>query len=132
MQNVFVLSSDRKPLDPCHPARARKLLAAGRAAVFRRYPFTLILKERTAGQSVTHAHRLKLDPGSKTTGLAVVQERSGVVAWAGEIEHRGPAIKAALDSRRALRRSRRHRKTRSIAKPRSRSTTRSLPDRSTG
>ena len=27
---VFVLSSDGQPLDPCHPARARKLLKAGR------------------------------------------------------------------------------------------------------
>ncbi|MEK7277879.1 MAG: RRXRR domain-containing protein, partial [Chloroflexota bacterium] len=63
MQNVFVLSSDRQPLDPCHPARARKLLRAGRAAVYRRYPFTLLLKDRTAAESVTHAHTVKIDPG---------------------------------------------------------------------
>ena len=37
---VFVLDTGRKPLDPCSPARARILLAKGRAAVFRRYPFT--------------------------------------------------------------------------------------------
>ncbi len=36
---VFVLDKNKKPLDPCHPARARKLLRDGRARVFRRYPF---------------------------------------------------------------------------------------------
>jgi hypothetical protein len=29
---VFVLDTHREPLDPCHEARARKLLKAGRAA----------------------------------------------------------------------------------------------------
>ncbi len=112
MQNVFVLSSDRKPLDPCHPARARQMLKAGRAAVLRRCPFTIILlKDRTAAESVTHAHAVKMDPGSHTTGIAITNE-SGNVVWAGELRHRGKAIKASLDSRRAIRRSRRNRQTR--------------------
>src|SRR5205085_3594604 len=55
---VFVLSSDRQPLDPTSSARARKLLKAGRAAIFRRYPFTIRLKDRSAAESVTHIHRL--------------------------------------------------------------------------
>ncbi len=41
---VFVLDAARRPLDPCHPARARELSRQGKAAMFRRYPFTLILK----------------------------------------------------------------------------------------
>jgi len=81
MQQVFVLSSDRQPLDPTHPARARKLLRAGKAAIFLCQPFTIILKDRTAAESVTHAHTLKIDPGSKTTGLAVVNAQ-GEVVWA--------------------------------------------------
>lgn len=109
---VFVLSSDAQPLDSCHPARARQLLTAGRAAVWRRYPFTIILRDRAAAESVTHPHRLKLDPGSKTTGLALVAEGTGRVVWAGELSHRGQAIRDALLSRRAARQSRRHRKTR--------------------
>ncbi|WP_456445730.1 RRXRR domain-containing protein [Thiolapillus sp.] len=44
MQRVFVLDSQKRPLMPCHPARARQLLDRGKAAVFRRVPFTLILK----------------------------------------------------------------------------------------
>ena len=38
-----------------------------------------------------HAHAVKIDPGSKTSGMAVVNE-TGVVVWAGEIEHRGQQI----------------------------------------
>lgn len=40
---VFVVSQDRKPLTPCTAARARQLLKSQRAAVLRRYPFTIIL-----------------------------------------------------------------------------------------
>jgi len=58
---VFVLDTHRQPLDPCHEARARELLNKGKAAVFRRYPFTIILKERMLALSVVHDHRLTLD-----------------------------------------------------------------------
>jgi 5-methylcytosine-specific restriction endonuclease McrA len=112
MSLVFVLSSDGQPLDPCHPARARQLLDHGKAAVWRRYPFTIRLAGRSAAASVTHPHRVKLDPGSKTTGIAVVAEATGHIVWAGELNHRGQAIRDALLSRRAIRRSRRQRKTR--------------------
>ena len=107
---VFVLDRDRQPLDPCHPARARALLRAGRAAVFRRFPFTIILHDRTRAASVVHDHRLKIDPGSQTTGLALLA--GARVLWAAELTHRGQRITAALDARRALRRGRRQRKTR--------------------
>lgn len=114
---VFVLSSDGQPLDPCHPARARALLTKGSAAVWRHYPFTIILKERTAARSVTHAHRLKLDPGSKTTGIAIVQDETDRVVFAAELTHRGQQIRDRLLARRAIRCSRRQRKTR-YRKPR--------------
>ena len=41
---ALVLDKNKKPLDPAHPAQARKMLKAGRAKVFRRYPFTIILQ----------------------------------------------------------------------------------------
>jgi 5-methylcytosine-specific restriction endonuclease McrA len=110
--HAFVIDQDRKPLDPCRMARARILLKQGRAAVFRRFPFTIILKDRTVEDSVVHEYRVKVDPGSKTTGMAIVQEETGEVTFAAEIEHRGEKIKASLDNRRALRRGRRQRKTR--------------------
>ena len=114
---VFVIDKNRKPLDPCTPARARILLAKGRAAVIRRFPFTIILKDRLAETTPVHEHRIKIDPGSKTTGVAIVQEETGKVVAAVEIGHRGLAIKASLKSRQALRRGRRARKTR-YRKPR--------------
>ena len=107
---VFVLDSNRKPLDPTHPARARKLLRTGRASVFRKYPFTIILHDREIKDSQTQDYRLKIDPGAKTTGLAILQ--GNVVVWAAELAHRGFAIRDALTTRRQLRRSRRNRKTR--------------------
>jgi 5-methylcytosine-specific restriction endonuclease McrA len=107
---VFVLDNHRRPLDPCHEARARELLHKGKAAVFRRYPFTIILRERAGG--TVSSHQLKIDPGSKTTGLAVLQERTSRVVWAAELTHRGQSIRGALLIRQANRRSRRQRKTR--------------------
>lgn len=117
MQRVFVLDQNRKPLDPCRPARARKLLRAGRASVFRRFPFTIILHDRSLEESVVHPHRLKVDPGSRVTGLAIVQEETGRVVWAADLHHRGEQIKRALLKRRQLRRARRTRKCR-YRKPR--------------
>ena len=96
MSQVFVLDRDRQPLDPCHPARARELLRDGRASVFRRFPFTLILQDRTRVESVVHEHRLKIDPGSQTTGLALLA--GARVLWAAELSHRGQRITAASAS----------------------------------
>ncbi len=107
---VFALDKNRKPLDPCHPARARILLKQGRAKVLRRYPFTIILGDLEIENCVTHFHQLKIDPGAKTTGLAIVQNHR--VVWAAELTHRGFQIRDALTSRRQMRRSRRNRKTR--------------------
>jgi 5-methylcytosine-specific restriction endonuclease McrA len=112
MQYVFVLDKNKQPLDPCHPARARQLLREGRAVVFRRYPFTILLKDRALEESVVHAHQVKLDPGSRTTGIALVREGDNKVLWAAELAYRGLVIKAALDDRRAIRRGRRNRKCR--------------------
>ena len=43
---VFVLDSNKTPLDMCHPARARKLLRERKAAIYRKEPFTIILKQK--------------------------------------------------------------------------------------
>lgn len=105
---VLVLDKNRQPLMPCHPARARQLLRRGKAAVFRRYPFVVILKDRECG--AVQETRLKIAPGSKVTGLAVVAEcarRGQAVLWAAELQHRGAAIRKALETRRAHRRFRR-------------------------
>ncbi|MCT7969880.1 RRXRR domain-containing protein, partial [Laspinema sp. D1] len=42
---VFVIDTNKQPQNPLHPAQARLLLNQGQSAVYRRYPFTVILKE---------------------------------------------------------------------------------------
>jgi 5-methylcytosine-specific restriction endonuclease McrA len=111
MQRILVVSPDKTPLSPCRPARARWLLTQKRAAVLRRYPFTIILKQSPSGNA-TPALRVKIDPGSKTTGLAVLSDATREVVWAAELTHRGQPVKEALDTRRAQRHHRRQRHTR--------------------
>jgi 5-methylcytosine-specific restriction endonuclease McrA len=111
MPKVFLIDTDKKPLDPIHSAQARQLLRNGKAAIFRRFPFTLILKESRPDAPVQPL-RLKIDPGAKTTGFALVNDATGEVVFACELQHRGFAIRDALTSRRQIRRGRRARKTR--------------------
>jgi 5-methylcytosine-specific restriction endonuclease McrA len=126
MSCVFVVDTEHRPLDPVHPGAARRLLSRGQAAVWRRYPFTLILK-REAPDAPPHPLRLKIDPGSRTTSLALVTASpaapspaaqaadkvpTGRVLWAGELIHRGQAVHEQLATRRAIRCGRRQRHTR--------------------
>lgn len=107
---VFVLDRSGRPLMPCSEKRARSLLERGRARVHRVMPFTIRIKDRKAETSEFQVLRVKLDPGSKTTGIALVRETkdAGVaVVNLFELSHRGKQISEALTSRRAHRRLRR-------------------------
>ncbi|EAZ97756.1 RNA-guided endonuclease IscB [Marinobacter sp. ELB17] len=106
--SVFVLDKRKHPLMPCTERRARLLLSRRRAVVVRAYPFTIRLKNRTG--DVTQPLRIKIDPGSKATGIAVVREngqKQHVLALM-ELVHRGRQISKSLDQRRAFRRRRRN------------------------
>lgn len=105
--SVFVLDTHKQPLMPCSEKRARLLLNRGRAVVVRAYPFTIRLKDRIGGS--TQPLRLKLDPGSKITGIAVVREQGQTqqVLALMELGHRGRQISKSLDQRRGFRRRRR-------------------------
>lgn len=105
---VFVLDTQKRPINPIQPGLARKLLTSGKAVVFKRYPFTIILNKDAI--ATPEPITLKIDPGSKTTGIALLQGEK--VIWGAELTHRGQAIKASLESRRSLRRARRNRHTR--------------------
>jgi 5-methylcytosine-specific restriction endonuclease McrA len=113
---VFVLDASQRPLNPCTAGMARSLLKAGKAAVFRMFPFTILLKKVVEIESEPFDTaqgaplELKIDPGSKVTGFALLS--SAQLIWAAELTHRGLAIKASLDSRRSHRRGRRNRHTR--------------------
>src|SRR5450631_313852 len=111
MSKVFVLDTNKHPVDPVHPGYARQLLTQVKAAVLKRYPFTIILKVEVQ-EPPREPLRIKLDPGSHTTGIALVNDATGEVVFAAELTHRGQAIKKSLDSRRGVRRSRRARHTR--------------------
>lgn len=136
---VAVLDRHQQPLMPCTEKRARILLEKGRARVVSLYPFTIRFVDRTAAESVFQPLRLKIDPGSSTTGMAVVREaedpkaaqveaelkrasapsgakppmgRNEIVLFLLELKHQGLAIRDALSQRSSYRRARRGRKTR--------------------
>lgn len=115
---VFVLSKDGQPLMPCHPARARELLHRRRAVVVRQAPFTIRLKDRTLTKSAVEGVQLRIDPGSKGTGLALTDEkkepdergtfvvvRRGLVSV--ELQHRGDQIHMCMQQRAGYRHRRR-------------------------
>lgn len=110
---VLVLDKRKKPLMPCSEKRARLLLERGRAVVHRMRPFTIRLKDRAVEESVLQPIQIKIDPGSKTTGVTVIREDDAdpehqQVLMLMEIEHRGQHIKDTLTQRRAFRRRRRN------------------------
>lgn len=116
---VFVLDRYQRPLMPCHPARARELLAKGRARVHSLHPFTIRLVDRTVEESDSHTRgegvTVKLDPGSRYTGVSVARvEPSGTThgLFSVQVRHRGQQISRNLTSRAALRRGRRSRNLR--------------------
>ncbi|MER5621528.1 RNA-guided endonuclease IscB [Streptosporangium sp. NPDC002544] len=106
---MFVLDARGHPLDPCHPARARRLLAAGRAVVARHTPFVIRLKDRSAADSTVTGLQVGIDPGSKHTGLAVFTGHDGsrTGRYALQLDHRGAAIRDKLTARSRYRRRRR-------------------------
>jgi hypothetical protein len=85
---------------PCPEKRAR--LERGRAVVVKRHPFAIRLSDRIGGE--TQPVRIKPDPGSKTTGIAVVTEAGGNKRSKGlclfELRHRGNQINEELTARR--------------------------------
>ena len=110
MSKVSVLDTHKNVLEPCHPAVARRLLGDGEASVYKRYPFTIILK-RSVSNPKTTDYTLSIDPGSKCTGMAITDSENNIVACF-ELHHRGAAIKKGLSNRAGYRRSRRTRKLR--------------------
>ena len=117
--SVFVLDQSGRPVMPCTEKRARLLLARGRARVHRLVPFVIRLTDRQRVSCAVQPLRLKLDPGSKFTGLALAREveciapdtgelASGVVVLnLFELMHRGRQISEALTARRQMRSRRR-------------------------
>lgn len=121
---VFVLDKRKRPIMPCTPRRARKLLDSGRAVVHRLAPFTIRLKDRVGGD--VQPIRVCSDPGSKKTGIALVRETkvarvsapnvdivpTRIALFKMELEHRGDVISKKMKLRWGYRKSRRSRNLR--------------------
>ena len=107
---VLVIDKHKRPCNTISAAYARILLFSKQAVIYKRFPFTIRLRNDNAVLK-DRSYTVKLDPGSRTTGVAITDNQDQVVMLA-EIEHRGHIIKKNLDSRRAIRRFRRQRKTR--------------------
>jgi len=115
---------------PCTEKRASLLLARGRARVHRLVPFVIRLTDRAVETCALQPLRIKLDPGSKTTGLALVRDIKNIDARSAEITagaavlslidlvHRGRQIREALTARRQMRRRRRTANLRHRREPR--------------
>lgn len=107
---VFVLSKQKRPMDTCTPAKARKLLRNGLAVVHKQLPFTIRLRDNAA-HTANKTYQVKIDPGAKTTGIALVDSEANAVFLA-ELEHRGEHVVSLLETRRQTRRNRRSRELR--------------------
>jgi 5-methylcytosine-specific restriction endonuclease McrA len=110
MQNyVFLLNADKTFLNMIPPARARVLQSKGKAAVFRRYPYVLILKQQVE-DPLLKEYRLKIDPGSKGTGFAI--QCGEEIVFLMELNHRSDVIESNLKARAGFRKGRRSRNLR--------------------
>ncbi len=110
-----MLNKDKKPLNPCYPAKARKLLQQHKAVIHKKHPFTIRLKEQKETDTQKTEYRLKIDYGSRHTGLAILKSDKEVI-WLAEIQHK-TNIKKKMDDRQAFRRRRRSKNLR-YRKPR--------------
>ena len=89
---VFVLDAHGKPLMPCTPRRARRLINAGRVGKRFYRPFTIQLKDRSIDDGITATQpvEVRTTPGVRRTGIAIVtllknEERT---VYQEEIQHR--------------------------------------------
>lgn len=106
---VFVLDRRGRPLMPCTEKRARLMLERQRARVHRVMPFVIRLTDRLREESTLQPVRIKIEPGSKITGLALVREDRKVTTVLNlfELVHRGRQISEGLSARSNFRRRRR-------------------------
>lgn len=91
---VSVLVLDRRGVAvmPCTQKRARQLLARGRARVHRLVPFVIRLVDVKAEDCALPPLSIKIDPGSKTTGMALVRDVEKLDVDTGDINQKKAAL----------------------------------------
>ena len=107
MMLVYVLNKDKKPLMPCKPAKARKLLKNKKAKVISNKQFTIQLLYWYTGYKQDIC--LGVDAGSKFVGLSATTTEKELYASTVELK---TDISEKISTRAQYRRSRRSRKTR--------------------
>lgn len=101
---VYVLNQNGKPIMPCKPQKARKLLKQGKAKVVKREPFTIQLIYGSSGYK--QEINLGVDCGSKMIGLSATTNKQEL--FSAELELRNDIVDL-LSTRRQNRRTRRNR-----------------------
>lgn len=110
---VITLDKHKKPLGVCTERRARILMGKGRACIHRHFPMSIIIKDADVRtMQSTDTFRIKIDPGSIHTGIAVVRETDNSAVFFMQVEHRAGTIVLNLKTRQQTRRNRRSRETR--------------------
>lgn len=104
---VYILNNQGKPLMPCKPQKARKLLKQNKAKIVKKQPFTIQLLYSSSGYKQTI--NLGVDAGSKVIGLSATTEKQEL--FSGKFELRNDIVDL-ISTKRQYRRSRRNRKTR--------------------
>ena len=110
---IPVLDATGRPLAPCSPGKARKLLKRGQAKPCRRWDvFTIQLQSKIVPAENIGQSAIAVNPGPKHTGIAVFRQKpSGqrIPLLALAIHHRGREVKKRMKQRADNRRARRFR-----------------------
>ena len=85
-------------------SQSKKIAKRWEGKIYRKEPFIIILT-KIVDKPAENKYRLKIDYGSRYTGLAILKDAK--VCWLGQLEHR-TNIKELLDKRRGYRKRRRN------------------------
>ncbi len=109
---VIILDKNKRSLGFTTERRARILMEKQRACLYRVFPAVVIVKDVDARELKNlPTYRIKIDPGSKYTGIAIICNEINEVVFYMQIEHRGDLVRHNKKTQKDSRRNRRNRET---------------------
>lgn len=109
---VILLDKHKKPAGFTTESHLRRLTEKHNAVIYRKFPCVAILTKQDRREfNGLKTFRIKIDPGATNTGISIVCNETNEVVLFMQIEHRGIQVKANLETRQKVRKSRRNRKT---------------------
>lgn len=108
---LIILDKNKRPLGFVSEKRAQQLLRDGKAVVHSIKPFVIRHKTKDARTCTKFEYKIKIDPGSKETGISVIDLDNNVYMKI-IIVHRGQVVVGNIKTRHDSRRNRRNRETR--------------------